>query len=87
MDAQYNLGAMYGAGSGAPIDHQLGKFWLGKAAEQGDVGALQALKILGELEGRYLAGSRDTGHLRREYERAYLEALGVTEDQTTRQEH
>ena len=45
VDAQYNLGVMYGNGQGVPQDYKQSVKWSRKAAEQGDAGAQYNLAI------------------------------------------
>jgi TPR repeat protein len=47
MDAQCNLGFMYGKGSGVIQDQNEAVKWYRKAAEQGHKGAGESLKHLG----------------------------------------
>ena len=46
VDAQYNLGVMYGNGQGVPQDHKQAVKWYRKAAEQGYVKAQYNLAIM-----------------------------------------
>lgn len=43
-DAQMHLGKMYFNGRGVPHDHEKGKYWHKKAAEQGNLESIEKLK-------------------------------------------
>lgn len=49
-DAQYAMGYMFYYGKGVPQDYKRGKYWIAKAAAQGQPLAIKALKMINQPE-------------------------------------